>query len=151
MNAAPDSGTAAATAFIEAWNAGDANALAAVFVPDADFVNVVGFWWTSARQIRKAHEYGFRKIFANARLTVRQMKQRALTPDIHIVHCVVALDGQTGPDGAPVGPRVTVLSMVAQRTEDGFRLVSCHNTDRVEGADTHVRDASGFRPVQYRD
>mgnify|MGYP001553932162 CR=1 FL=1 len=137
-------------AFIAAWNAGDADALAALFVEDADFVNVVGFWWRSARQIRKAHEYGFRRIFANARLDVLDVKLRAVTPEVTILHCVVALEGQSAPDGTPAGPRVTVLSMVTIRQETGLRILSCHNTDRVEGADTHLRDTTGFRAVDYR-
>ena len=144
------SGEAVARAFTDAWSAGDADALAALFVPDADFVNVVGFWWRSARQIRKAHDYGFRKMFAEARLTILDIKQRALSADIHLVHGVIGLDGQIAPDGSPAGARVTVMSLVAKRQVDGdFLLVSVHNTDRVEGADTHIRDTDGFRPADY--
>lgn len=32
-------------AFVAAWNARDPDALASVFVEDAEFVNVVGLWW----------------------------------------------------------------------------------------------------------
>jgi uncharacterized protein (TIGR02246 family) len=35
----------AATAFAEAWNRHDAQGLAALFSPNANFVNVVGLWW----------------------------------------------------------------------------------------------------------
>lgn len=144
-------GETVARAFVAAWNAGDAEALAACFTPDADFVNVVGIWWTSARQIRKAHDYGFRRIFQNAHLAIQTLKLRALTQDIHVVHSVVRLDGQTGQGGAAAGQRITVLSMVTVRQQDGFRIVSCQNTDRVPGADTHVTDAQGFRSATYRD
>lgn len=146
-----DSGEAAARAFVDRWSAGDADGLGELFAEDADFVNVVGIWWRNRRAIRKAHEYGFRKIFRHAHLEVAELAVRELTPDIHIVHVVAALDGQTRPDGGTAGRRVAVLSMVARRGAQGFEIVSCHNTDRVEGADTHLRDADGFRPAQYRD
>ena len=150
-----DSGEAVARAFFERWSAGDADGLAGLFAEDADFVNVVGFWWRNRRAIRKAHDYGFRRIFQNARLEITELAVRELTPEIHIVHTVSTLDGQTGVDGAAIEgaepiSRVAVISMVTRRGPDGFEIVSCHNTDRIEGADTNVRDASGFRPASYR-
>ncbi|MCP8999341.1 SgcJ/EcaC family oxidoreductase [Pseudarthrobacter sp. RMG13] len=44
--------------FAAAWNAVDPEALAALFVEDADFVNVVGLWWTNRHQIRENHAIG---------------------------------------------------------------------------------------------
>ncbi|MDX8352947.1 SgcJ/EcaC family oxidoreductase [Cognatiyoonia sp. IB215182] len=142
-------GETVARAFFDAWNAGDADAIASLFTPDADFVNVVGIWWTSARQIRKAHDYGFRRIFQNAQLTIMELKVRELTTDIHIVHTVSTLDGQTSVNEVSAGRRIAVISMVTIREPGGFRIVSCQNTDRVEGADTHLNSAAGLRPVSY--
>ena len=39
------------SAFTAAWNRHDMAALAAVFTPDAQFVNVVGLWWKSRAEI----------------------------------------------------------------------------------------------------
>ncbi len=144
-----ETGEAVARAFFDRWNDGDADGLAALFVEDADFVNVVGFWWRSRKAIRKAHDYGFRRIFQNAQLEINELAARVLTDDIHLVHTVSTLRGQTGPDGAPAGKRVAVISMVTRRGPGGFAIVSFQNTDRVEGADTHVRDDGGFRPASY--
>lgn len=146
-----ESGEAVSRAFFDAWNEQDLDKLANVFVEDADFVNVVGFWWTNRRAIRKAHEYGFRRIFQNARVEITELKTRSLGPDVEVIHTLSTLDGQTGRDGAKAGQRIAVISIVAQRQPDGgFRIVSCHNTDRVEGADTHLSDAAGFRPASYQ-
>ncbi|GAA2538587.1 hypothetical protein GCM10009860_19140 [Microbacterium mitrae] len=41
-------------AWERAWNAGDADALAALFADDAEFVNVVGLWWHDRASIREA-------------------------------------------------------------------------------------------------
>lgn len=145
-----ESGEAVARAFFDRWNDGDADGLAALFVEDADFVNVVGLWWRNRRAIRKAHDYGFRRIFGNAKLIITELKVRELTPDVHVVHTVSTLDGQTALKGGSAGQRIAVISMVTVRGPNGFLIVSCQNTDRVEGADTHVIDENGLRPVSYR-
>lgn len=145
-----DTGEAVARAFFDRWNDGDAEGIASLFVEDADFVNVVGLWWRNRRAIRKAHDYGFRRIFQTAKVEITELSVRKLTPDIHIVHTVSTLDGQTGTDGAAAARRVAVITMVTRRGALGFEIVSCQNTDRVEGADTHVADSDGFRPASYR-
>ena len=142
-------GEAVARAFFDRWNAGDADGLAALFADDADFVNVVGLWWRNRKAIRKAHAYGFTRIFQNAKVTITELKVRVLRPDIHIVHTVSTLVGQTGPDGTPAGPRVVVITLVAERRDDGFVIVSGQNTDRVDGADTHVAGAAGLSAARY--
>ena len=145
-----ETGEAVARAFFDRWNDGDADGIAALFAEDADFVNVVGLWWRSRKAIRKAHDYGFRCIFRNARVEITELAVRVLTPDIHIVHTVSTLDGQSGLGGSEAGRRVAVISMVTRRGPSGFEIVACQNTDRIEGADTHVRDGDGFHPASYR-
>ncbi|TQV79374.1 SgcJ/EcaC family oxidoreductase [Denitrobaculum tricleocarpae] len=140
-----ETGEAVARAFFDRWNEGDADGIAALFVEDADFVNVVGLWWHDRRAIRKAHDYGFRHIFENARVEITELSVRELTPDIHIVHTVSILDGQTGVGGTEAVQRTAVISMVTHRRSSAFQIVCCHNTDRVVGADTHVVDTRGFR------
>lgn len=144
------SGEAIARAFFDRWNQGDADGIGDLFVEDADFVNVVGIWWQRRSQIRKAHEYGFRKIFGDSYVNITELKARKLTDNIEIVHTVSTLDGQTGPSDEVPERRIAVISMVTVRQGmDGFRIVSCQNTDRVEGMDTHVRSQSELRPVKY--
>ena len=132
-----------------AWNRGDAGALAALFAEDADFVNVVGLWWNRRRAIEKAHAYGFERIFSDAKMTVETVKTRQLRPDVHIVHMKWRMDGQNMPDGTPAGSRNGIMSLVAQRDRDGFRIVSAQNTDIVEGVDTHIAGAAGRTTASY--
>ena len=40
-----------ARAFVDAWNAHDMTAMAALFTPDAEWVNVVGMYWKGRDQI----------------------------------------------------------------------------------------------------
>jgi hypothetical protein len=53
--------------FAEAWNARDADALAALFEDKAEFVNVTGLWWRDRQAIRNAHAYGLERIFNESR------------------------------------------------------------------------------------
>ena len=144
------SGEDVARAFVDRWSAHDAGGLADLFEDRADFVNVTGIRWRSRTAIRKAHAYGFENIFAKARLQLNDLSTRELAPGLDLVHCTVTLAGQTAPDGQLAGDRVAFLGMVARRGDAGYRLVSCQNTDRVPGADTHVVGPDGFRPASYR-
>lgn len=74
--------------FAAAWNARDAAALAALFVEDADFVNVVGLWWHKRADIQRAHAYGLRVIFDQSSLRAGGIKVRLLGQDYAVVIAV---------------------------------------------------------------
>lgn len=143
------------TGFQQAWNAHDADALAELFVEDADFVNVTGLWWTNRARIRKAHAFGFANIFGNSTMTVGRTEIRMLGHDHAVVHARVTITGQNAPDGSLAEDRRTVFSFVVTRLhdEDGdyWRAVSAQNTDVIPGGpDTHLNSSDGQRAVRYR-
>lgn len=117
-------------AFAEAWNRGDADGIAALFAADADFVNVVGFWWTRREQIRHNHAYGFEKIFAGSTMTLERVRVRDLE-DTAVVHARWRVAGQSRPagdgpeasantaDGLPTGYRGEVKANTAGRMPTG--------------------------------
>ena len=49
--------------FVSAWNEHDMRALSRLFADDADFVNVVGIWWKSRREIEAAHAATHQTLF----------------------------------------------------------------------------------------
>ncbi|WP_228266541.1 YybH family protein [Ornithinimicrobium ciconiae] len=162
-------------AFAEAWNRGDADSIAALFAADADFVNVVGFWWTRREQIRHNHAYGFEKIFAGSTMTLDRVRVRDLE-DTAVVHARWRVAGQSRPAGdgreAPAGTagrmptgdlggepvprqeqpgeRRGIFTFVVHRQEDGRWLtVAAQNTDIIPGAQTLLDDGSGLHPAHY--
>lgn len=149
-----------AEAFAGAWNATDANRLAALFTDDADFVNVVGLWWNDRASIRTAHDYGFRRIFADSHMQVENTRLRMLTATAAVVHTRWMLTGQSAPQSrdrhAATGTRRGVISFVMQAQADGGWLaVAAHNTDRMPGSETNLaaQDAAGsvsVRPASYQ-
>ncbi len=126
-------------AFARAWSRHDADAIGRLFVEDADFVNVVGLWWRSSRAIERAHRFGFRHAFTDAKLTIGKIGERRLFDRVAVVHAEWHLTGQVDPSGMEVGPRRGVMSFVAALLDDGSWIgVACHNTDVAGGADTNV-------------
>lgn len=139
-----------ADAFVDAWMARDATALAACFAEDADFVNVVGIWWEDRAAIERAHHYGLTTFFADSRLTAGRVKLRLIGKDAAVVHARMILTGQTGKSGKPAGRRSTILSFVMERVADGWMCVSAQNTDIVPGAETFEANDDGLTPRDYR-
>ncbi|MGB7961943.1 MAG: SgcJ/EcaC family oxidoreductase [Propionicimonas sp.] len=137
-------------AFVKAWNAADADALAGLFVDDADFVNVVGLWWTSKLSIRRAHAWGFEKIFPDSTLTLEKLSQRSLGDDVAVVHARWRLEGQVDPEGEPAESRRGVFSAAVTRLpQGGWIAVSAQNTDIAPAADTNLSVAGVITPTSY--
>ena len=132
--AGPAGPAAVAEAFAAAWNAADADALADLFAEDADFVNVVGVWWTRRRQIRVNHALGFRWMFPASRLVLGQVRVRELG-DVAVVHAPWTMTGQTAPDGDEAGERTGVLLLVVRRTEGVGGGSRAEHGLRARGAD----------------
>lgn len=139
-----------AVAFIEAWNRHDADAIAELFVSDADFVNVVGLWWRSKERIRTAHDYGFQRIFSNSHMTLGRTEVRHLGTEAAVVHAAWTLTGQNPHGQREAGQRSGVISFTVQRQSDGEWLaVSAQNTDRVNGAETHIGTGGSLDAAHY--
>jgi uncharacterized protein (TIGR02246 family) len=138
------------TAYVKAWDDGDAQAIGDLFVDDADFVNAVGLWWSSRRAIVRAHAYGFERIFPDSTLTLERLSQRRLGDDVAVVHARWTISGQVDPEGKPVEPRRGVMSAVVTRLEDGNWIgVSAHNTDVAVAADTFVSRDGKLTATSY--
>jgi uncharacterized protein (TIGR02246 family) len=137
-------------AYARAWDAKDARAIGELFVADADFVNVVGLWWTGRHSIVKAQEFGFQNAFADAKLTISKVSQRFLGDDAAVVIAQWQLSGQVDPDGQPADPRRGVISATLVKLADGSWLgVSCQNTDIAAAADTNVSRAGRLTATSY--
>ncbi len=136
--------------FIKGWNEGDSKAISELFAEDADFVNVVGLWWTSRRSIRRALKRGFAEWFAGSRFTVEKLSQRLLGGEAALIIARWRIEGQRDPDGELAGTRRGLATVAMQRLEDGTWLcVSCHFTDIAAAADTNLVVAGVVTPTSY--
>jgi len=139
-----------ASKFTRAWNAGDAKAISELFAEDADFVNVVGLWWTSRRSIRRALKRGFAEWFAGSTFTVEKLSQRLLGSDACLIIARWRIEGQRDPDGELTETRRGLATVAMQQLEDGTWLcVSCHFTDIAAAADTNLVVGGVVTPTSY--
>ncbi len=130
----------------------NADMLASLFVEDAEFVNVVGLWWHNRDDIRKAHAYGFEKIFGDSDLALGKTLVKYLSDDIAVVHARMRLKDQT-PKGAVKNPalRQNIFTFVVQKFERNWKCVSAHNTDIVPGTESNIIDEEGnLKAINYR-
>ncbi len=136
--------------FAEAWNAKDADALAGLFAQDADFVNVVGLWWQTKADIKRAHAYGLRSFFVNSQLLARRIKVRQIGNSAAIVHVHWKLTGQTGPAGEALDPRHSVMVFVLERSDKGWIVLAAQNTDIIAGSESLAAKDGQVVAVDYR-
>ncbi|MFC0582713.1 YybH family protein [Micrococcoides hystricis] len=134
----------------ESWNAADADALAALFAEDAEFVNVVGLWWHDRDQIRKSHAFGFTDIFPGSTITMGEPRIRIMGGVAATVLSKWRLVGQVSPTGEPADAREGIFTFVLERQEDGWITVAAHNTDIVPGTQTHINTAGSRDTIYYR-
>ena len=136
--------------YLRAWDDKDAEAIGRLFVEDADFVNVVGLWWTGRRSITRAQRFGFQHAFESAKITPLKISQRFLGDDAAVVITQWQIEGQVDPEGEPVDPRRGVISVTVVKLNDGTWLgVSCQNTDIALAADTNVSRDGKLTPTSY--
>ena len=121
-------------AFAECWNRHDMSAFAALFAPDAEFVNVVGLWWKGRDEIRKAHEFAHATMFKTSRLTITEVAVRFPAADLAIARARWVLEGHLAPDGSALPARTGVLLNLLARSAGNWSIIDAQNTDIVEGA-----------------
>ncbi len=136
--------------YIRAWDDKDAEAIGRLFVEDADFVNVVGLWWTGRRSIVKAQRFGFENAFAHAKIRPLKLSQRYLGDDAAVVTAQWQITGQVDPEGEAVEPRRGVICATLIKLADGTWIgVSCQNTDIAMAADTNVSREGRLTATSY--
>ena len=118
--------------FEDAWNHHDMNALAAVFAPDGDFVNVIGMRWIGREAIKQAHAASHATIFKNSTLSIGDTTIHFLTPDIAVARSLWSLSGQTDRGGKEEAPRTGILTHVLTRTAGHWVIVTSQNTDIIK-------------------
>ena len=124
------------TRLIEASNANDVKAFAAVFAEDADFANVFGQPAKGRKDIEAFHApfySGPRQpglpSFVNAHLTVLDSRVRFLRPDVAAVDIKWQQTGAISPDGQPWGTRIGLMNWVVTREKGAWAIAVMHNMD----------------------
>ena len=101
---------------IDAWNAGDAEAFAAPFVTDADFVAFEGTHLEGRDAIFAFHPQAFETDVKGSRLTGEVKFVRQLAPGLAVIHSTVRV---TLADQASPSPSRDSMQLTVVREEGG--------------------------------
>ncbi|HEY0702147.1 MAG TPA: SgcJ/EcaC family oxidoreductase [Candidatus Acidoferrales bacterium] len=115
----------------DAWNSHDMKAWANQFTEDADFVNVVGWWWQGRAQIESKHAKMHQSMFKDSTLAVGSVTIRFIGPDTAIVHMLWTLEGAKNFDGGAAGERKGIFTEVLVRQGNDWLISAAQNTDKV--------------------
>lgn len=110
---------------IAGWAAGDAEAYASVFAPDADYVTFLGSHYKGRAEIAASYVPLFKKFLKESRLHFEITQLRFLTPDVALVHAkgAVAKRGRR-----PSRRNSRVNTTIAVRTDGQWQFAASQNT-----------------------
>lgn len=109
------------------WNAGDPEAYASVFTPDADYVTFLGSHHQGRDAIAASYAPLFKKLLKGSRLCAEITQLRFLTSDVALIQTHAAVI-----KGSRRRNRRTtrVNTSIALRTDDGWLMAASQNTTR---------------------
>jgi uncharacterized protein (TIGR02246 family) len=110
---------------VRGWAAGDAEAYAGVFTPDADYVTFLGSHYKGRTAIAASYAPLFEKLLKGSRLDFEITQLRFLTPDVALVHANGAVVRGRGRRGRR---KTRVNTTVAVRTDGRWVLAASQNT-----------------------
>ena len=110
---------------VAGWDAGDAEAYASVFTPDADYVTFLGSHYRGRDAIAASYVPLFAKLLKGSQLKADITQLRFLTADVALIHSKAAVlrSGRRWPRR---GARVNAT--IALRTDEGWLLAASQNT-----------------------
>jgi uncharacterized protein (TIGR02246 family) len=119
--------------FSDAVNNKDAYALSEIMADDVDYVNVDAALMRGRADVEKHHVAGFSGFLRASIFEVLQISIRFLRPDIAFVHWSWTATGDIGRDGLARPRRYGVMTMVAEKQADDWKVVAVQNTNSFPG------------------
>lgn len=110
--------------FVRAWSHSDANGIAALFAPDADFVNPWGTYAAGRQEIAAFYEAAFQNGFAGSKGEAEIVAVRELSPGLAIIDAQWRISGAKMPDGTPRPDEKGILACVVGEASAGWRILA---------------------------
>jgi uncharacterized protein (TIGR02246 family) len=112
-----------------AWNAADSTSFAALFAEDADFIHILGGYYTGRAAIEAGHRMIFGTIYKGSTVRYSVEKIRFLRPDVAIVFLRQFLQFREGGAPSDLEARPTII---AEKVDGNWRIVALQNTRITE-------------------
>ena len=133
VDARPATDSAAVRAVVlwqaDAWNRHDAAAYSALFTPDCDVVNIVGWWWQSRAEMQAELTRAFSSVFRDSRLTFTDVQVRFLAGNVAVAHASWTMMGEKMPPGMPP-PDQGIQTLVLVQRDSRWQIAVFQNTLR---------------------
>jgi uncharacterized protein (TIGR02246 family) len=110
---------------VKGWDAGNPEAYAGVFTPDADYVTFLGSHYKGREAIAASYVPLFKKLLKGSRLDFEITQLRLLTPDVALIHARGAVVKGTWRWNRR---NTRVNTSIAVRTDGGWLLAASQNT-----------------------
>ncbi len=120
----------------EAWDRGDADAYAAIFTPDADYVVFDGSHARGRAEIAAIHRPLFARFLKGSRLIVNSVETRFLSPDVALIHSSGGV--QKKGRSSVSKHQQSVQTMVAERRDGVWQVTAFQNTRYKPFSDTLI-------------
>ena len=120
--AADDGAPGLVASFMQAWDASDAKALAALFEADADLVTPDGVVAKGRDNIGKFYAYVFANGYAGSKGAAEIVQMRALGASLSIVDARWSIAGAHKGDGTPRPAESGIMAAVLEKDADGWRI-----------------------------
>jgi uncharacterized protein (TIGR02246 family) len=128
-----DGPEAIASRFESAWNSHDMEAFAALFHPDATFVNRFATYWRGADAIVAGHRFVHETVFSDSILETEAPDVDSLSRDVAILHFWTRLTAGAAHPAGPHQVDTLILAVVTRRDEE-WRIQAAENVTLADPA-----------------
>ena len=112
-----------------AWNAADGQSFAEAFAEDADFIHILGGYYTGRAAIEAGHRMIFGTIYKGGTIRYSVEKIRFVRPDVAIVFLRQYLRFSEGGAASDLEARPT---LIAEKRDGKWQIVNLQNTRITE-------------------
>jgi uncharacterized protein (TIGR02246 family) len=112
---------------VDAFNDKDAAAFAALFAPDAEFVNVFGARMHGRAGIEEGHRHVFSTALQGSTLVAEDLEVQSLGEDAAVCHLTWRRDLTADAGPATLPPGRGVFTLVGRRAGPGWELAAAAN------------------------
>ena len=131
---------------VATWNAHDMKAHCAVIAPDADFVNVNGWWWRGRDEIERQHSTAHQTVFKTTEAMISPKKIRMLKPDVAIVQASWRVSG----DVRSKDPRDYMMTYVLRKRGREWFIIAAQNASAEDrSTSAHPLNVSLATPASF--
>lgn len=126
------------TKYTQAWATHDGRKLTELMSDNIDWITVGGTWYRGRKDFEAYHTGLLAGRFREAQMTALEKKVDFIRPDLAFVRWSWRMEGDKNFDGTPRLPRVGIITMVAEKQGDAWKIIAGQNTNGIPAPPTRL-------------